>query len=125
MIQSDIFILKRILHDWDDARALQILRNVSDAMTDESVLYIVDAVVDQCADKKLILDIDLRLMTIFGGQERTKKEFEVLCDAAKLEIIKIQELTSISHVIECRKKKGAYAPFFYSCPAINFLILGN
>jgi len=104
-VQADVFILKRILHDWDDAKALQILRNVAVAMTEENVLYIVDAVVDQCQDKKLILDIDLRLLTIFGGQERTQAEFEALCNAAGLEIVAIRELTSISHVIECRKKK--------------------
>jgi hypothetical protein len=104
-VKADIFILKRILHDWDDEKALQILRNVSTAMIDENVLYIVDAVVDQCQDKKLILDIDLRLMTIFGGQERTKAELEALCNAAGLEIVAIQHLTSISHVIECRKMR--------------------
>ena len=104
---ADAFILKRILHDWDDARALQILCNVAAAMTDENVLYIIDAVIDQCQDKKLILDIDLRLLTIFGGQERTKEEFEVLCNSAGLEIVSIQELTSISHIIECCKRKGA------------------
>lgn len=103
-VSADVFILKRILHDWDDQKALHILRNVAAAMRDQDVLYIVDAVVDQCQDQKLILDIDLRLLTIFGGQERTKAELEILCNAAGLEIVAIRELTSISHIIECRKK---------------------
>lgn len=103
-IDADTFILKRILHDWDDEKALLILCNVAAAMSDENVLYIIDAVIDQCQDKKLILDIDLRLLTIFGGKERTMAEFEILCNAAGLEIIEIHELTSISHVIKCCKK---------------------
>jgi hypothetical protein len=102
-VQANTFILKRILHDWNDKQALQILCNVAAAMTENDVLYIIDAVIDQCQDKKLILDIDLRLLTIFGGQERTKAEFEALCTAAGLEIVGIKELTSISHVLECRK----------------------
>lgn len=106
VVKADAFILKRILHDWDDAKALQILHNVAATMNEENVLYIVDAVVDQCQDKKLILDIDLRLLTIFGGQERIQAEFETLCSAAGLEIVAVRELTSISHVIECRKVKG-------------------
>jgi hypothetical protein len=106
-IKADTFILKRILHDWDDQRALCILCNVAQAMDDTSVLYIIDAVIDQCQDKQLILDIDLRLLSIFGGQERTQLEFEQLCVAAGLKIVKIQELTSISHVIECRKIQRA------------------
>ena len=105
-ITANTFILKRILHDWDDDKALQILCNVAAAMTEESALYIVDAVIDQCKDKKFILDIDLRLLTIFGGKERTKSEFDTLCGAAGLEIVSITELTSISHVIKCRKRKN-------------------
>jgi hypothetical protein len=105
-IKADIFILKRILHDWNDEKALQILRNIAMTMDEKSTLYIVDAVVDQCQNKQLILDIDLRLLTIFGGQERTQAEFELLCNAAGLQIIAIRELTSISHIIECRKISG-------------------
>jgi hypothetical protein len=104
-IKANTFILKRILHDWDDEKALQILCNVAATMNEDNTLYIVDAVIDQCQNKKLILDIDLRLLTIFGGQERTKAEFEKLCAAAGLEIVEIRELTSISHIIECKKRK--------------------
>ena len=104
---ADTFILKRILHDWDDQKAGHILSNVAQAMNEDTVLYIIDAVIDQCQDKKLILDIDLRLLSIFGGQERTRAEFEALCSSAGLEIVQIRELTLISHVIECRKVKGA------------------
>ncbi len=106
-IQADVFILKRILHDWDDQKALHILSNVATAMNDENILYIVDAVIDQCQDKKLILDIDLRLLSIFGGQERSKREFELLCNVTGLEIVEINDLTSISHIIKCRKRKRA------------------
>ena len=105
-LQADIFILKRILHDWNDEKALQILHNVSNAMKDDSILYIVDAVIDQCRDKQLILDIDLRLLSIFGGQERTFAEWQALCTAADLEVVAIQELTSISHIITCKKKEA-------------------
>ncbi len=76
-------------------------------MNDENILYIVDAVIDQCQDKKLILDIDLRLLSIFGGQERSKREFELLCNVTGLEIVEINDLTSISHIIKCRKRKRA------------------
>jgi len=103
-VKADVFILKRILHDWNDDKALQILQNVALAMDDNSVLYIVDAVVDQCQDKKLILDIDMRLLSIFGGQERSMREFEGLCQLAGLQILTVEELTPISHVIQCCKR---------------------
>jgi len=103
-VKADVFLLKRILHDWDDVQALRILQNIAAAMTENTVLYIIDAVIDQCQDQKLILDIDLRLLTIFGGKERTMKEFTTLCDQAGLEIVSVQELTSIIDAIKCKKK---------------------
>lgn len=101
---ADIFILKRILHDWNDEKALIILKNICHAMSAESKLYIVDGILDLSEDKKLLAAVDLALLTVFQGQERTKSEFDTLITAAGLEIVSIQNLDSIICAIECRKK---------------------
>lgn len=100
---ADIFILKRILHDWDDSKALQILNNVANAMDEDSTLYIMDGILDYSENKKLLAAIDLALLTIFQGRERTKSEFEVLIKAAGLEIVFIQPLGNLMCAIECKK----------------------
>jgi hypothetical protein len=100
---ADIFILKRVLHDWDDAESLKILKNVTNAMQEGSTLYIIDGILDYSEDKKLLAAIDLALLTIFQGRERTKAEFEALTQAAGLEIVSIQLLGSLMCAIECRK----------------------
>jgi len=102
-VQADIFILKRILHDWDDTQALKILQNVCNTMLANSKLYIIDGILDYSEDKKLLAAIDLALLTIFQGQERTKAEFEMLIKAAGLEIISIQPLNNLVCIIECQK----------------------
>lgn len=101
-IDADVFILKRILHDWDDDRALAILKNVAQTMKSTDKLYVIDAIVDRCADQKLITDIDLRLFAIFGGQEREFAEFENLFKQCGLTILSEKSITSIIHLIECK-----------------------
>lgn len=100
---ADIFILKRIMHDWDDAHALEILKNVRNAMDENSRLYIIDGILDYSENKPELAAIDLALLTIFQGRERTKAEFEALIQAAGLEIISIQTITEIVCAIECKK----------------------
>ena len=100
---ADIFILKRILHDWDDEKALNILKNISGAMTRSSKLYIIDGILDYSKDKAVLAAIDLALLAVFQGKERTKLEFKTLIKAAGLEIVSIQTLDNIICAIECKK----------------------
>lgn len=102
-IAADIFILKRILHDWDDQAALNVLQNISNAMSPDAKLYIIDGVLDYAQDKKLLAAIDLALLTIFQGQERTSLEFTKLANAANLKINSITPLNDLVCIIECVK----------------------
>lgn len=101
---ADIFILKRVLHDWDDEASLKILTNVSNAMHERSTLYIIDGILDYSQDKKLLAAIDLALLAIFQGRERTKAEFQEIITAAGLEIVSIQPLGNLMCAMECRLK---------------------
>lgn len=100
---ADIFVLKRILHDWSDEKALLILKNICNAMQADSKLYIIEGILDYSEDKKLLAAIDLALLTIFQGQERTKSELEALIAQAGLEIISLQRLTGVICAIECKR----------------------
>lgn len=100
---ADIFILKRILHDWDDEKALTILKNISNAMHADSKLYIIEGILDYSEDKQLLAAIDLALLTIFKGRERNRSELESLIKAAGLEIVSIKTLDNLVCSIECKK----------------------
>lgn len=104
---ADIFILKRILHDWNDEKALTILSNIRQAMDVNSRLYIIEGILDFSEDKKLLAAIDLALLTVFQGRERTQSEFAGLIAAAGLEIVSIQKLDSVICAIECKKSVEA------------------
>lgn len=102
--RANTWVLKRILHDWDDVEASLILTNIKQAMQDGDKLYIIDAVLDQCKDEAFMAGIDLLLLTIFGGKERSYAQWHTLCDQVGLQITSIVGLTDMLHCIECRKK---------------------
>ncbi|MCC7414992.1 MAG: O-methyltransferase family protein [Epsilonproteobacteria bacterium] len=103
---ADIFVLKRILHDWNNEKALTILKNIRHGMHADSRLYIIEGILDYSEDKKLLAAIDLALLTIFQGQERTKSEFDVLITAAGLEVVSIKNLDSVICAIECKRSES-------------------
>lgn len=102
-LKADIFILKRILHDWNNDKALQILKHVSLAMGDSSKLYIIDGILDQSKNKKLLAAVDLALLAIFQGQERALHDISELLQKANLEIVQVIQINDLICAIECKK----------------------
>lgn len=76
---GDAYIMKHIIHDWDDERATQILRNCHRAMRSGGKLLIVDAVIPpgNAAHFGKLLDLEMLVLTP-RGRERTQVEFQDL-----------------------------------------------
>ena len=89
---GDVYLLKRVLHDWDDARALAILRHCRAAMTPDARLLIVDAVIapGNAPDPNKFLDINM--LALNPGRERSAAELRELCTAAGLAIERLWPL---------------------------------
>lgn len=86
---GDLYLMKRILHDWDDERALRILRNCRAAMRAESRLAVIDAVMRPGNDPDPNKDLDLGMMALTPGRERTESEFRALFEAAGLRLTRV------------------------------------
>ena len=86
---GDIYLLSRIIHDWDDERALSILQNCAAAMSERSKLVIVDIVLPEIIEpspsvqSQMLLDLNMLART--GGRERTATEFRTLLRSAGLQ----------------------------------------
>src|SRR5260370_42532739 len=75
---ADAYMLKHILHDWDDADCVRILRTIRNAAPPDARLLVIERVVgplNEDPDSKLS---DLNMLVGPGGQERTVEEFEEL-----------------------------------------------
>jgi hypothetical protein len=76
---GDIYILKNIIHDWDDDRAGQILASCRRAMRIEaSTLLVVEHVVRPAPQSCLAMMADVQMMVRAGGRNRTEKELREL-----------------------------------------------
>ena len=73
-------------------------------MGPESELVIIEGVLDKAEEPSMLAAIDLLLLSIFGGKERTLAQFNTLITQAGLTIFKIIPITPILSGIYCRKQ---------------------
>ena len=88
---ADVYILKHIIHDWNDEECVRILRNCRRAMEGNGRLICVDAVLTPLGDTsgapaKLT---DIAMMTFITGKERTRTQWEHLYHEAGFRIVSV------------------------------------
>jgi ubiquinone/menaquinone biosynthesis C-methylase UbiE len=87
---GNIYVLKQVLHDWDDPRASAILQSCRRVMTPGTKLLIVELVIPEAGPAALLGSlIDLHMLVMHSGQERTADEFSHLCGAAGFKLTRI------------------------------------
>ncbi len=75
---GDIYILCNILHDWDEKECGIILRNIRKVMNGNSRLLVIEMIVPDDGSFSISKLMDLEMMVMSGGKERTRKEFDQL-----------------------------------------------
>lgn len=78
--EGDLYLLKLILHDWDDAKSEAILRNIRTAIRPGGRVVIIDALLPDHVENHPGFLMDLNMMVMTGGKERTAAEFETLLE---------------------------------------------
>lgn len=103
---GDAYIMQHIIHDWDDERSVQILKNCYDVMPINGKLLVVENVISNINEPYAgkFLDLDMLVMTS-GGQERTPQEFEKLLNAAGFQLTRIIPTGHSVSIIEGVKNK--------------------
>jgi hypothetical protein len=101
---ADAYVLKGVIHDWDDARSLVILRNCRGAMHVASRLLLIEVVVPERLDPsprcQRIAAADLNMLVSTGGRERTEAEYGRLFREAGLRLARIVPTLAGVSVIE-------------------------
>lgn len=86
---ADAYLLRHIIHDWDDEKSLTILRSIQRAMSDAGKVLVIESIIppgnDPCFGKLL----DLTMLVLPGGQERTETEYRQLFERAGLRLAQI------------------------------------
>lgn len=97
---GDAYVMKHIIHDWDDREAIAILRNCRKAIKEGGKLLLIEAVIPGRNQPGLPVFGDLVMMLIPGGRERTAEEFAALFEAAGFRLQRVIPTESPMCVIE-------------------------
>jgi hypothetical protein len=86
---GDFYLLKNILHDWNDDQCVRILENCRRAMNPGATMLVVDAVIPPGNDPHFGKALDMFMMLLLTGQERTEPEFERLFERAGFRTVQV------------------------------------
>ena len=97
---GDFYLLRKVIHDWDDERALSILRTCRSVMTEGSRLLLLEMVVPAGNTPAYAKLLDLLMLVYAGGRERTEAEYRDLLKSARFSVSRIVTTASAVSIIE-------------------------
>jgi 16S RNA G1207 methylase RsmC len=97
---GDVYIVKWIIHDWDDEQSVSILKNCHRAMAENGRLLLVEAVVPDGSEPHFSKYMDLNMLIMTGGRERTEDEYRTLLEASGFKLTRIVPTKSPMSIIE-------------------------
>ena len=100
---GDAYVLKTIIHDWDEERALQLLRNIHRAMPDDGKLLLIETVIPPGNEPSFSKLCDLHMAVMTGGRERTEEEYAELFEKAGFKLTRVVQTDGFMGVVEGEK----------------------
>jgi O-methyltransferase len=97
---GDAYVLSQILHDWDDERCVAILGQCRRAMPDHGKLLVVELVLPPGDEPFLGKWLDLHMLVLLGGRERTATEYDALFRAAGFKLARVVPTSPGPSVVE-------------------------
>jgi hypothetical protein len=97
---ADLYLLKFIMHDWDDENCVKILRNCREAMNPGGRIAVIEMVIGDLANPGPAALMDMNMLALVSGQERSLDEYDVLLSAAGLRRTAVLATKSPQSVIE-------------------------
>lgn len=98
--ESDAYIMSMILHDWSDENSLKILQTIHKAAPEGARLLVVDCVVPKDNSVSMSKLMDVHMMVIPGGKERTEEEFSELFAKAGFRLTRVVPTKTWASVVE-------------------------
>ncbi len=96
---ADVYLLANVVHNWADDDALRILRSVRTSLKEQSTLLLVDILIPGDDLPHIGKDLDIRMLSQFGGLERDESAYFGLLSSAGLRVSRTAELMLGLHLI--------------------------
>ncbi|MBZ4371929.1 SAM-dependent methyltransferase [Corallococcus sp. AS-1-6] len=100
---AEAYLLKHILHDWEDDASLTLLRRIHDAAPSGTRLFVLEMVIPDNRNPDPTHLMDLNMLVLADGRERTRDEFQALFDATSWKVERIIPTRSGTSIIETVK----------------------
>lgn len=97
---ADAYMMKHIIHDWNDESSIRILKNIRSAMSENGKVLIVEMVVPEGEEAHPSKALDILMLVMEGGKERTKVEYAKLLEASGFRLTRVIPTKSPYSVIE-------------------------
>lgn len=97
----DAYLLVNVLHDWEDDVCCLILKNISRSMNADSRLWVVEYLLESAPGFSVAKLLDIEVLVMGGGRERTIDEYRTLLDSQGLKISKVRSTKRGSALLEC------------------------
>jgi hypothetical protein len=96
---GDAYLLANVVHNWDDDEAMDILRTVRTAMPDHGRVLLVEVVLPDDDRPHPGKDLDVRMLTMHEGKERSQSEYSELIERAGFHLDRVTELARFSLIV--------------------------
>lgn len=97
---GDAYVFKHIIHDWNDAKSTEILKTCRKAMKPGSKLLLIEMVIPPAGERHFGKLLDLEMLVICDGKERTESEYRALLAGAGYKLSRIVPTEAPVSVIE-------------------------
>ncbi|SDI34086.1 methyltransferase [Nonomuraea jiangxiensis] len=95
---GDVYVLKRVIHDWNDDDALLILRRCAEAAGRHGRVVMIESGGGPGGDPAMVTEMNLRMLVLTGGRERTLDDYLALATRAGLTLTGVHH-TALGHII--------------------------
>jgi len=100
---ADVYVLKKVIHDWSDKQAAVILRNCRNEMALHGRVLIAETIIPAGNEPNPIKLIDANMLAVTGGLERTQAEYESLLATAELRLERVITTSQSISVLEASR----------------------
>lgn len=97
---ADVYVLKKVIHDWNDQQAVAILRNCREALPTHGRVLIAETIIPTGNEPDPIKLIDANMLAVTGGLERTEAGYASLLAAAGLRLERVLSTSQPISILE-------------------------
>ncbi|HDN25773.1 MAG TPA: methyltransferase domain-containing protein [Thioploca sp.] len=103
---ADIYMMRHVIHDWDDSKSVEILKNVRAVLPDHGRVLVIETLVSGREKESFAVWFDLAMFAIDGGAERTREEYAELFEKAGLKLNRVVPTKVEVSVVEAVKGRS-------------------